>query len=439
MSHPMENLRYAVKAGTATFAVAALATGSVMLFGAPAAAGGDNAPPSHAKGQARGHSRTAPGQSGVAPEQSKASSGTRSSKSSRSSGSSKPVRPEPGSAPRASQPDNRHERSRPDTTGQAPSGSGDGRERPQRNRPTREPAPGDRPGNNGTVKIDTDPYDTHPNNEPHVTCAFEVDFYNYGEGDFWATVDLALHSPTSSGQTMAATTGDDQVFIGEDLPGGGTDIDAEERYRLDFTGAPHPKQGYHVKLTIDAPFSQGARVKHKVFWVEPCPAPEQPEGAAGGVPGGEVPGGEVPGVPVGGVSGGEVPGGEVPGAEVPSGEVPAVLPVTPGEGAAPAPLATRGAQKVTTEEIGVIARAHVPAAVRPGEAAAPAAGAGVRERGAAAAEAAGPTAVPTAVEAGLAGDGSAGLSTALSTSLVGLCALVAVGVAVAAYRSRGAH
>ncbi len=32
----------------------------------------------------------------------------------------------------------------------------------------------------------------------------------------------------------------------------------------------HPQQGYHVKLTIHAPGSQGADTKHKVFWVEPC-------------------------------------------------------------------------------------------------------------------------------------------------------------------------
>ncbi|MDQ1517553.1 MAG: hypothetical protein QOE80_3383 [Actinomycetota bacterium] len=34
---------------------------------------------------------------------------------------------------------------------------------------------------------------------------------------------------------------------------------------------PHAKQGYHVKVTIHADGSKGSDVKHKVFWVSPCP------------------------------------------------------------------------------------------------------------------------------------------------------------------------
>jgi hypothetical protein len=68
------------------------------------------------------------------------------------------------------------------------------------------------------------------------------------------------------------------VFIGEDdNSGGGSEagLDASETYTLDFTGIePHPVQGFHVKLTIHAEGSQGADVKHKVFWVTGCgPAP----------------------------------------------------------------------------------------------------------------------------------------------------------------------
>jgi hypothetical protein len=68
------------------------------------------------------------------------------------------------------------------------------------------------------------------------------------------------------------------VFIGEDDNSGGgsqAGLDASETYTLDFTGiAPHPVQGFHVKLTINAEGSQGADVKHKVFWVTGCaPAP----------------------------------------------------------------------------------------------------------------------------------------------------------------------
>src|ERR687897_729677 len=43
------------------------------------------------------------------------------------------------------------------------------------------------PGNNGTVKIDDIPVDDHPDNQPHVGCQFQVDFYDYDEGDLDAT------------------------------------------------------------------------------------------------------------------------------------------------------------------------------------------------------------------------------------------------------------
>ena len=52
------------------------------------------------------------------------------------------------------------------------------------------------PGNNGTVKIDDVPFDDHPNNEPHVGCTFQVDFYGYDEGDLDATVTFEAHPPT---------------------------------------------------------------------------------------------------------------------------------------------------------------------------------------------------------------------------------------------------
>ena len=52
------------------------------------------------------------------------------------------------------------------------------------------------PGNNGTIKIDDAPFDDAPNNEPHVGCTFEVDFYGYDEGDLNAEVTFESHPPT---------------------------------------------------------------------------------------------------------------------------------------------------------------------------------------------------------------------------------------------------
>jgi LPXTG-motif cell wall-anchored protein len=131
------------------------------------------------------------------------------------------------------------------------------------------------PGNNGTVKIDGVDFDDHPNNEPHVGCVFQVDFYGYDEGELFADVTFEVWPPTGNEVILEDT----DIFIGEDDNGGGgseAGLDASETYDLtsllaDFE--PHPQQGWHVKLTVNADGSQGADVKHKVFWVTGCEAP----------------------------------------------------------------------------------------------------------------------------------------------------------------------
>jgi hypothetical protein len=131
----------------------------------------------------------------------------------------------------------------------------------------------DPPGNNGTVKVDEAPFDDHPNNEPHVGCVFQSDLYGYDEGDLNADVTFEGHPPTGGGVLLT-----DSVFIGEDSAGGGTDLDASATYDLSEALADieaHPMQGHHVRLTINAEGSQGADVKHKVFWVEECVTPPE--------------------------------------------------------------------------------------------------------------------------------------------------------------------
>jgi len=144
-------------------------------------------------------------------------------------------------------------------------------------------APGNPPGANGTVKIDAAPFDSHPNNQPHVGCSFQVDFYGFDAGPYDAAVDFSVHPPTGRPTTILA----DQVFVGEDAAGGGTDLDAERAYDLTSALAayqPHPQQGYHVKLTVAAPGAGGkVATKHKVFWVQGCdtPPPCEPMPSAG--------------------------------------------------------------------------------------------------------------------------------------------------------------
>ena len=127
------------------------------------------------------------------------------------------------------------------------------------------------PGNNGTVKIDGVEWDIHPDNEPHVKCTFEVDFYGFDEGVGNAEVIFEAHPPTGHGTLDVKS-----VDIGhDDNSGGGSELGWDAKVEVDLTGAlsaypVHAQQGYHVKLTIHAPGSQGADTKHKVFWVEPC-------------------------------------------------------------------------------------------------------------------------------------------------------------------------
>ena len=146
--------------------------------------------------------------------------------------------------------------------------------------------PTDPPGDNGTVKIDGVAFDDHPDNQPHVGCEFEVDLYGFDQGDLDATVTFDAVAPTAGGELLT-----DELAIGEDAAGGGTDLDAHRAYDLtDALAAiePHPEQGWHVKLTVHAEGSQGADTKFKVFWVEGCettPPTTNPPGPTTTVPG----------------------------------------------------------------------------------------------------------------------------------------------------------
>jgi hypothetical protein len=132
-------------------------------------------------------------------------------------------------------------------------------------------------GNNGTVKVDGRPFDDLPDNQPHVGCAFQIDFYGYDEGNLFASVSFELDPPTGE---MAEILSEDGIFIGEDSAAGGgstAGLDASRTYDLSAaiaaTGeAPHPQQGWHIGLTIHADGSIGSDVKHKEFWVTGCGA-----------------------------------------------------------------------------------------------------------------------------------------------------------------------
>ena len=126
-------------------------------------------------------------------------------------------------------------------------------------------------GNNGTVKIDGVEFDTHPDNEPHVGCIFEVDWYGFDAG---VTSDVLFEiRPPSGGKVTLLTAS--KLLDNDDASGGGSvaGLDGEQQYDLGpYVGAffEQPQQGFHVKLTINTPEANGSDVKHKVFWVQDC-------------------------------------------------------------------------------------------------------------------------------------------------------------------------
>jgi hypothetical protein len=123
------------------------------------------------------------------------------------------------------------------------------------------------PGNNGTVKIEGEAFDRLHDNDPHVGCAFFVQWYGFDAGTRTTTVTFTAQAPTGSGETLLADTFD---FTGS---GSGNQLDAQVSYDLTAALAaysPQPQQGFHVKLTVNTDGAQGSDVKHKVFWVSDC-------------------------------------------------------------------------------------------------------------------------------------------------------------------------
>jgi hypothetical protein len=139
------------------------------------------------------------------------------------------------------------------------------------------PASAAPPGNNGTIKIDGRLIDDLPNNQPHVGCLFEVEFFGF-DPDTFADVTFEAQAPTPGDLTVFGQT---HVDLGQNAtPGGSANgFDVHQEYRLGVTElTAHPIQGYHIKLTIHAEGAKGADVKHKTFWVtgcDPCPPPTE--------------------------------------------------------------------------------------------------------------------------------------------------------------------
>jgi hypothetical protein len=141
------------------------------------------------------------------------------------------------------------------------------------------------PGNNGTCKIQEVGDNVEiPDNDPHVGCKFQIEFRGYDKDVGMAKWKLEGQAPTGKDIPVL----NDEVDIGQDSAGGANDLDAIVLVDLtDKLGAlepPHPNQGFHLKLTVNAPGSQGSDVKHKVFWVHGCTTPPPDGGTDGSTP-----------------------------------------------------------------------------------------------------------------------------------------------------------
>jgi len=143
-------------------------------------------------------------------------------------------------------------------------------------------AGGNPPGNNGTVKVDGASFEQSQANEPHVGCAFAVDFFGFDQGALTGTATFELQPPTENDFLWA-----DSTFIGGDPAGGGTDLDGTLSVDLsaaiaDSGATEQPNQGFHVRLTVEAQGSIGAMTKHETFWVTDCTGGG--EGGGGDIP-----------------------------------------------------------------------------------------------------------------------------------------------------------
>lgn len=147
---------------------------------------------------------------------------------------------------------------------------------------------GEQDQGNGIIQVDGRDFGNEPGNEPKVGCIFQVDFYNYDEGDTFADVRFELIPPTDEPDNTMRVEGDTRVFIGDDpansdpATDGYSDPDGSETYTLSFSG-PAAEQGYHVRLTVNAEGTNNADKRYKVYYVQcrnrfPNPSPSPSPG-----------------------------------------------------------------------------------------------------------------------------------------------------------------
>jgi hypothetical protein len=102
--------------------------------------------------------------------------------------------------------------------------------------------------------------------------------FNFDDDQF-GTITFVGQAPTKLGTLLTQT----HVLLSDDAAGGGKDVDEVYAYtaqQLGLIGKPQAKQGWHVKVSVDAENAPGG-AKHKVFWLK-CDAPATTGSSNGG-------------------------------------------------------------------------------------------------------------------------------------------------------------
>ncbi len=152
--------------------------------------------------------------------------------------------------------------------------------KPKKDKKDKKPGKDVIPGNNGTIKVDGEPFDLSHGNEAHVGCTFRINFFNFDETTKTSTVTFEGQAPSGGGVFLV----DAVTFTGSDGSSPAYSLSSFDQAAL-ATATPHPQQGYHVRVTTSTPYSNGNDTKSKVFWIDCAPAaaappPEVPARAA---------------------------------------------------------------------------------------------------------------------------------------------------------------
>jgi hypothetical protein len=140
-------------------------------------------------------------------------------------------------------------------------------------RRTRPAATPTRQATTAPCKVDRVPFDDHPDNQPHVGCVFQIDFYGFDQGDLNAEVTFEAQPPTLRRGTSAKCCSRHGVHRPR------TTTPAVERggpRRLGdlHTGLHrhHPHERPGLPRQADRPRRRllGADTKYRCFWVDGC-------------------------------------------------------------------------------------------------------------------------------------------------------------------------